>query len=158
MPAEDVETLRPKLEEAQRALHAALDEACNTDVQGADTTELLRLEESLTVARDAAEKVIGILSSLPPQHQPPEEVPSEMHRFFVDERGVQWDAFAVYPSRATQGRSTLPAPYDKGWLAIQCPDAIRRVTPIPPGWKECSHDEFCRLLETAVTAQRRTTT
>ena len=158
MPAEEVETLRPRLEEAQRALDAALDEACNTDVQGADTTELLRLEESLTVARNAAEKVIGILRSLPSQHLPSEPASPEMHRFFVDERGVQWDAFAVYPSRATQGRSTLPPPYDKGWLAIQCPESIRRVTPIPTGWKECSNDEFCQLLESAVIAQRRTTT
>lgn len=84
------------------------------------------------------------------------ESQGDTHRVFVDDRGVQWDAFAVHPTRS-MGRETLPPPYDKGWLAIQCPEGVRRVTPIPEGWRECSRDEFCRLLETAATAPRRKT-
>jgi hypothetical protein len=159
MPAQKVESLRPKLEQAQRALDEALDEACETDVEGVDVPELIRLEESLTVARDAAKTVITVLQRL--NHVPFEErgvADTQTHRVFVDEHGVQWDAFPVFPSRATKGRTALPAPYDKGWLAIQCPDGIRRVTPIPEGWRECSNDEFCQLLESAVAVPRRTKT
>ena len=89
-------------------------------------------------------------------YQTVDESKSDTHRVFVDDRGVQWDAFAVQPSRST-GRQTLPAPYDKGWLAMQCPDGVRRVTPIPAGWQECSREELCRLLENAALAPRRTT-
>jgi hypothetical protein len=160
MPAEKVEVLRPKLEEAQRALDAALDEACETDVKGADSTALIRLEESLTIARDAAKQAISVLRRLHHEEHEQhvvEEENAEAHRIFVDDRGVQWDAFAVYPSRATQGRSTLPPPYHEGWLSMQCPEGIRRLTPIPQGWRELSRAEFCQLLEKAALAPRRTT-
>jgi hypothetical protein len=158
MPMEKVETLRPRLEAAQRALDAALEEACDTEIAGADVAELIRLEESLTVAREAASTVIAVLRRLHPQPEESEVMSPEAHRIFVDDRGVQWDAFAVYPSRATKGGSTLPPPYDKGWLAIQCPEGIRRLTPIPQGWRECSRDEFCQLLDkAAITAPRRHT-
>lgn len=149
------ESLRPKLAEAQRALDAALDEACDTDVEGAETAELIRLEESLTVAREAARTVISVLQRLNPEPVESEACPIDTHRTFVDDRGVQWDAFAVFPSRATKGRCTLPPPYDQGWLAIQCPEGVRRITPIPEGWRECSHDDFCRLLETVETTSLR---
>lgn len=155
MPAEKVEVLRPKLVEAQRALDAALEEACETDVRSADSSALIRLEESLTVARDAAKQAISVLRRLN-QEQEVDEADPEAHRFFVDDRGVQWDAFEVYPSRATEGRSTLPAPYHQGWLSMQCPEGIRRLTPIPQGWRELSREQFCQLLEKAALAPRRT--
>jgi hypothetical protein len=156
MPAENLETLRPKLAEAKQALDAALDEACDTDVAGADVAELMQLEESLTVAREAASRVITVLRRLHSETPEEDEVQPAAHRVFIDSQGVQWDAFAVYPTRATKGRSTLPPPYDKGWLAIQCPEGIRRLTPIPEQWRECSNDEFCQLLEKAATAPKRT--
>jgi hypothetical protein len=156
MPEERVDVLRPKLVEAQKALDAALEEACETDVKNADSAELIRLEESLTIARDAAKQAISVIRRL---HQEQQEVPaadSSAHRSFVDDQGVQWDAFEVFPSRATLGRSTLPAPYQEGWLAMQCPDGIRRLTPIPQGWRELSRAQFCELLEKAALAPRRT--
>ena len=155
MSAETIATLRPKLAEAQKALAAALDEACETDVQGADIGDLLRLEEQLTIARNSASRVIAALQRLAPDHAEGDSEEREAHRRFVDDRGVEWDAFAVRPSRS-RGRETLPSPYDQGWLAVQCPDGVRRITPIPEGWRECSREEFCRLLENAPVTPRRT--
>jgi hypothetical protein len=159
MPAENVEALHPKLEQAQRALEEALDEACETDVARADGAELIRLEESLTVAREAARNAIAVLQRLHREHREhgeDDETQSDAHRFFVDDRGVQWDAFCVYPSRPASGHNSLPPPYHEGWLSIQCPNEIRRMTPIPQGWRELSRDALCQLLEKAVIAPRRT--
>jgi hypothetical protein len=155
MPAEKTPQLRPRLEEARKALDAALEEACEVDVGGADIADVMRLEEQLTVAREAASNVIAALRRLRPEPSAAERSENDTHRVFTDDRGVQWDAFAVHPSRPT-GRETLPPPYDKGWLAIQCPEGVRRVTPIPEGWRDCPREELCRLLETATMAPRRT--
>lgn len=153
MPAEKVEALRPKLEQAQKALEAALEEACDADVSDADSATLIRLEESLTVAREAARTAIGVLQRLRPEQQASRETYSEAHRVFVDENGVQWDVFAVQPSRATTGkRNPLPSPYQQGWLSIQCSEEIRRLAPIPEGWRELSRAELCKLIETAAKA------
>ena len=156
MPEETVKALRPKLEQAQKALEAALDEACDTDVADADTAELMRLEESLTAAHDAARKAIDVLHRLHREQPEIGESHSELHRMFMDDRGVQWDAFSVYPSRATTGRSSLPAPYHEGWLSLQCSNEIRRLTPIPEGWQELSREALCQLLSKAAVAPRRT--
>lgn len=155
MSAETGAILRPKLAEAQKALAAALEEACEIDVHGADIAELLRLEEQLTVARESASNVIAALRRLAPEQAEGVIEDRDAHRYHVDDRGVQWEAFAVYPS-PMKGRGTLPPPYDKGWLAIQCPEGVRRITPIPEGWRECSREEFCKLLENAPMTPRRT--
>jgi hypothetical protein len=154
MPAEKTPLLRPRLEEARKALDAALEEACEVDVGTADIGDVMRLEEQLTVAREAATNVIAALRRLRPEPSALEKSGGDTHRVFTDDRGVQWDAFAVHPSRQTG--QTLPAPYDKGWLAIQCPEGVRRVTPIPEGWRDCPREELCRLLENAAMAPRRT--
>jgi hypothetical protein len=156
MPAENVEVLHPKLQEAQRALEAALDEACDTDVARADGEELIRLEESLSVAREAARHAIAVLKRLHQKQPKGDETHPEAHRVFVDDRGVQWDAFCVYPSRPASARKALPPPYHEGWLSIQCPHEIRRLSPIPEGWRELSRAELCQLLEKAAVATRRT--
>lgn len=156
MSTETTAILRPRLEEAKKALDAAMDEACDIDTRGADIATLMLLEEQLTAAREAATSMIAALRRLGARHQEAEAPITEPHRLFIDDSGVQWDAFVVYPSRL-KGREALPPPYDQGWLAIQCPEGVRRVTPIPEGWRECSNDEFCRLLESAVVIPRRTT-
>lgn len=156
MPAEHVDVLRPKLQQAQKALEAALDEACETDVTGADGAELIRLEEQLTVAREAARNAIAVVQRLHREQREGDETQSGAHRVFVDNRGVQWDAFPVYPSRYTPGRSSLPAPYHEGWLSIQCQGETRRLTPIPQGWRGLSREQLCQLLEKAAIATRRT--
>ncbi len=154
MPAENVAALRPKLEQAQKALEAALDEACETDVAGADTGDLMRLEESLSEARDAARNAISVLRRLHQEPNEGDEADPESHRSFIDEHGVHWQAFDVHPSRPTTGR-TLPAPYHQGWLAMQCDNEIRRLAPIPEGWRKLSREELCQLLLTAPVSPRR---
>lgn len=147
--------LRPKLADAQKALAAALDEACHLDVEHANVEELLRLEEQLAVARESADRVIAALQRLGHQHDEKAAEEQDAHRIHVDDSGVQWDAFVVRPSRS-KGKDTLPPPYDRGWLAVQCPDGVRRVTPIPERWKECSREEFCALVDgVPVTPRRR---
>jgi hypothetical protein len=155
MPVETADASHPKLEHAKRALEAALDEACETDIAHADDAELIQLEESLTVAREAAKNAIAVLQRLHREQQEADEAHSEGHRVFVDDSGVQWDAFPVYPSRHTPGRKSLPHPYNEGWLSIQCGGETRRVTPIPEGWSKMSRSELCQLLEKAAIAMRR---
>jgi hypothetical protein len=154
MSGEASRALRPRLEAARQALDAALEEACDTDVRGGDLPELMRLEEQLTAAREAAAKLIAALQRMGARADTEQSSP-DAHRVFVDDRGVQWDAFAVHPS-GTVGRHTLPPPYDKGWLALQCNEGVRRVAPIPDGWRDCSRDELCGLLERSAMAPRRT--
>ena len=155
MPATE-RPLHPKLKQAQHALEEALDEACETDVAHADGADLMRLEESLVAAREAARKAIAVLQSVHGENEQAGEPEPEPHRVFVDDRGVQWDAFCVYPSPRSSGRKALPAPYDKGWLSIQCANEIRRVTPIPERWRELPRGDLCRLVEKGVVAPRRT--
>jgi hypothetical protein len=155
MPAENVGARHPKLEQAQRALEAALDEACETDIAQADGSELIRLEESLTVAREAARNAIAVLERIHRKDREADQTPPETHRVFVDDGGVQWDAFCVHPSPASSGRNALPAPYHEGWLSIQCSNEIRRVAPIPQGWSELPRDELCQLLQKAETSTPR---
>jgi hypothetical protein len=145
---------RPRLEEARAALDAALEEACDSDAQSGDVGELMRLEEQLTAARGAVANVIAALQRLGARARDDASV-TDTHRVFVDDRGVQWDAFAVQPSGKV-GRQTLPPPYDQGWLALQCPEGIRRVAPIPEGWRSCPREELCRLLERSEMVPRRT--
>jgi hypothetical protein len=160
MPEEKAGVLRPRLEEAQKALEAALDEACEVDVADADTSELIRVEESLTVAREAAKIAISVLQRLHrdkiEQDKAERDVRElEAHRLFIDARGAQWDAFAVYPSSATAGRKALPAQYHRGWLSFQSGAEVRRLTPIPEGWRQLGSDGLRHLLEKAEIAPRR---
>lgn len=153
MPTEK-DVLRPKLEAAQRALEAALEEACDADLTEADTSELIRVEESLTVAREAAKVAISVLQRLHRDYQHEREE-AEAHRFFIDANGVQWDAFAVYPSSATAGRKALPPRFSTGWLTFQSRNETRRLAPIPETWRQLPPDGLRQLLEKAEVAPRR---
>jgi hypothetical protein len=154
MSADSKPVLRPRLEEARAALDAALEEACDSDARSGDIAELMRLEEQLTAARAAVANVIATLERFGAGDRVDQSA-GDTHRVFVDQRGVQWDAFAVHPEGRV-GRQTLPSPYDQGWLALQCSDGVRRVAPIPEGWRTCSREELCRLLESSEMAPRRT--
>lgn len=53
--------LHPTLASTEVQLESALDEVCvDTDIQKRDTGELIRMEESLAVASDAAKKAISL--------------------------------------------------------------------------------------------------
>jgi hypothetical protein len=166
------EPLRPKLEQAQRTLATALDEACDANVEAADTGELIRIEEVLAIANEAAKEAISVRRRMghdvPPDHanDNPAEPTSpgasgtgaptpEGAREIEDARGVRWTAFAVYPSRGTGGRAPLPDAFQRGWLAFDSGMETRRLTPIPDGWRDLSEDELRELCEKAEIAPRR---
>jgi hypothetical protein len=54
------DSLEPKLEMAQKALDNALEEACGIDVHKANTGEMIRIEETLEIARAAAKEVVSV--------------------------------------------------------------------------------------------------
>jgi hypothetical protein len=60
MPHEN-ESLRPMLHEAHESLEDALDEACASKPAEQETTgEMIRLEESLSMAAEAAKRAVSI--------------------------------------------------------------------------------------------------
>jgi hypothetical protein len=52
--------LEPKLALAQQKLDAALEEACGVDIHTANTGEMIRIEETLEIARAAAKEVVSV--------------------------------------------------------------------------------------------------
>jgi hypothetical protein len=52
--------LEPKLTQAQQTLDRALEEACAVDVSKADTGEMIRIEETLAIAAEAAKEVVSV--------------------------------------------------------------------------------------------------
>jgi hypothetical protein len=65
--------LRPTLAETELQLQSALEEVCeDTEVQEAKTDELIRIEESLAMASDAAKRAISIRQRI---HSDEEQAP-----------------------------------------------------------------------------------
>src|SRR6185312_7684326 len=56
--------LKPALERATTTLRTALDEACRTNFERANTGELIRVEEVLAIANEAAKEVISVRQRL----------------------------------------------------------------------------------------------
>ena len=125
------EPLRPRLEQAQKTLLDALSDACSASLDDADTGELIRIEEVLAIANEAAKEVISVRRRLGQEGALPSLAGTEeaqqggagpggaaAHREIEDAKGVRWVTFAVYPSRVTGTRSPLPASYQSGWLAF----------------------------------------
>src|SRR5688572_22107077 len=96
------EALLPQLDEAQKALVGALEEACSVDLSRLDTPELRRIDEKLDVASKAAKEALALQQRLENQPAP---LP---HRVFDDVSGKRWHAFAVQSSSAMGGRAALP--------------------------------------------------
>jgi hypothetical protein len=160
------ESLQPLIDEAQKALGMALDEACAVDAEEVDTGELIRIEESLALAIKAAKEAVSLrlrrrnqraAAAGQPQSksEPAEESPTAAHRIFDDIRGKRWHAFAVHPSSATVGRAALPESFRQGWLVFESIDEMRRVAPIPDKWQELSIDDLRLLCHKAGAAPKR---
>ena len=60
MPEKEPDVLRPQLVRAERSLKRALDEVCHTEVTEANTGELIRLEEVLAIANEAAKEAVSV--------------------------------------------------------------------------------------------------
>jgi hypothetical protein len=155
MPANSQEELRPKLERARKTLDEALSRACDADVRNADTGELIRIEEVLAIANEAAKEAISVRRRLgeDARRRPPDDA-RETHREIEDARGVRWVAFAVYP-RTAAGRAPLHNRFQNGWLAFDSGMETRRIAPIPDGWRDMSDGDLCQLCDTAEVAPRR---
>lgn len=54
------DSLEPKLAIAQQALDKALEQACGVDVRKANTGEMIRIEETLEIAHNAAKEVVSV--------------------------------------------------------------------------------------------------
>ena len=147
----------PEVERAHKKLEEALEEACDpdTDVSEADTAELIRLEESLAAASEAAKEAISARKRQKGEEPQRDEHFRENHRYFEDAEGRTWHAFAVYPV-AGMGSRALPEPYQHGWLSFDSGTETRRIAPTPPGWQTLPESELRRLCEKADVALRRT--
>ena len=150
-------SLQPALDEAQKALQTALDEACNVDLSEVDTGELIRIEETLAQASKAAKDAVSLRLKRRSRRaaQPQAEPEPITHRVFDDIRGKRWHTFAVLGSEATVERAGLPEAFRHGWLVFESTDEVRRVAPIPNKWEELSIEELRQLCYSAAGAPRR---
>lgn len=71
-------------------------------------------------------------------------------RTLVDSAGVQWTVFEVKGATAPGERpSYLPVEFGDGWLCFECGTSKRRLTQVPPRWREFGDEELMRMLERA---------
>jgi hypothetical protein len=169
MEREESRPLDARLEQVTASLKASLDEVCAKDVQRLDTSESVRVEEMLALASQAAKEVVSLrrrrhaktpgtdrAKAHPTSHMLADAVVAE-HRLFVDERGVQWDAFAVLPAADPRGLARLPEPYQQGWLCFESAAEKRRLGPIPGAWQSATVDELRVYRDAAQVVPPRTT-
>ncbi len=167
MESSELDPLRPDLREAAETLEQALTDACaSKSAHEADTGELIRVEEMLALAGEAARRAISIRrkarrdaksATAEPAGEPAaDQPPAVTHRLFDDARGVRWDVWAVYPEGRPSQLAALPGPFQAGWLVFESTGEKRRLSPIPNDWQSLSSDELERLCERAATAPRRT--
>jgi hypothetical protein len=161
--------LRPDLREAAETLEQALTEACaSKPADEANTGELIRVEEMLALAGDAARRAISIRRKARADAEsagaspgilgePIVDQPAAVsHRLFDDSKGVRWDVWPVYPEVRSPQLSALPGTFQTGWLVFESISEKRRLSPIPSNWQSLPPGELERLCERAETASRRT--
>ena len=178
----DPAPLQPTLERAESRLKSALDEACQTDVERVNTGELIRVEEVLAIANEAAKEAVSVRrrlrgqkrgasrrTSAPAASQPSirdandpsgVSIPADQSRMreVSDDDRVRWTVFAVYPDSpgGAPGRHTVVRePYRQGWLAFTSSTETRRLAPIPEGWLTASEADLVVLCKRAELAPRR---
>jgi hypothetical protein len=159
--------LGSELREVESLMEEALAEACDTEAPSeVDTGELIRVEEMLEIATDAAKKAIALRHRRREARKRPgtrggaalgaaEAAASEAatHRAFSDVRGVTWDVYAVYPEARLS--SKLPGAFQHGWLCFDSGPEKRRLSPIPDNWQELSNEELEQLADRAERARPR---
>ena len=76
-------------------------------------------------------------------------------RILTDTTGTEWTVFEVKRAANSQEQwSYLPEEFGDGWLCFESNVSKRRLTPIPPEWRDCSDEELRRLLKSAMPVHR----
>lgn len=79
-------------------------------------------------------------------------------RILTDSTGTQWTVFEVKRQSSSKDRWTyLPEEFGDGWLCFESDVSKRRLTPVPPRWREYGDDQLERMLEQAQPVTRRPT-
>lgn len=163
MPEEpDSESQHSTLEEAERELKARLEEACavSTPVRDESTAELIRLEEALSGAAEAAKETVAFRQQKDSardaaRDRAPSREPESNLREFTDSSGVAWKVWEVIPGEPRS--ATFTADFVAGWLCFETTDAsiCRRLPHHPPDWRSLPPAGLERLLADARVAKRR---
>ena len=160
MQSSQFDPRRPDLREAAETLEQALTEACaSKSAHEADTGELIRVEEMLTLAGEAARRAISIRRDAregTASVGAGDQRGAVTHRLFDDARGVRWDVWAVYPEARPAQSSALPASFQTGWLVFESGSEKRRLSPIPINWQSAPPSDLELLCQRAEIASRRT--
>jgi hypothetical protein len=151
----DESPFRPHLDEAKDRLKTALDEACAADVDDADTGELIRVEEVLAIANEAAKEAISVKRRLRTKSSPQADhgAVQPLSREVQNAQGVRLTVLAVRPS-PTHGRANLPQRFQTGWLSFDMGRETRRIAPIPDAWESMSDEQLLALWDKAEVARR----
>jgi hypothetical protein len=159
--------LTPELRAAELTLEQALASACAAQpASKADTGELIRVEEVLQVASEAAKRAISLRRKRRADRSQraarwamgdaeAAALAGTTHRTFVDPRGVWWEVFAVYPEPRGPAATQFKGTYVQGWLCFECDGEKRRLSPIPDNWQRLTDAELTQLLERAEVASSR---
>ena len=76
-------------------------------------------------------------------------------RILTDSTGIQWTVFEVKRQSDSPERWTyLPEEFGDGWLCFESDVSKRRLTPVPPRWREFGDDQLVRMLEQAQPVNR----
>ena len=71
-------------------------------------------------------------------------------RNITDSTGVEWTVFEVKRQGEKHERwSYLPEEFGDGWLCFESRHSKRRLTPVPPNWRDFTNDQLERMLEDA---------
>jgi len=73
----------------------------------------------------------------------------ETMRVLLDSTGVRWMVFEVKRPTGAERATYLPEEFGDGWLCFESSTSKRRLTPIPPRWREYGDEELERMLERA---------
>ena len=152
------DSLQPKLDAAQQALKVALDEACDVDLRRANTGEMIRIEETLAIAANAAKEAVSVRLRRRTQAEPASAAAgaAERHvdRVFDDFQGKRWHTYAVQPSGGGAESVPLPDSFKHGWLCFESHDQLRRLAPIPNEWESMPLEDLRELCSRAEAAQK----
>ena len=169
------EQLKPALERAQNELDSRLAEACENHGADESTGQLIRLEELLTNAAQAAKEAISIRRRLGADRRREsdhddtgrsssgaEEVATDTFegiRDFIDANGCLWHVWEV-PAEQLSARArpgTYAGDFEGGWLAFESGDGTerRRLPGYPREWRDFTNERIEALCREAKPVTRR---